>query len=97
MAILTTEERLALLLNVLGRDAEVAALKNMHPTRALFVSKLLEEYKQSPPSEDEVDYIVDDFGKYFSFAMTTLKPQVAKAQKDQRATDADQPGAKFCT
>jgi flagellar motor switch protein FliG len=93
MAILTTEERLALLLNVLGQDAEAAALKSMHPTRALFVSKLLEEYKESPPSGDEVDYIVDDFAKYFSFAMTTLKPEVAKAQKDGQATDTDQPAA----
>lgn len=81
MAILTIEERLALLLSVLGQSAEAAAFEAMNPTRAKYVAKLLNEYKQAPPSEAEVAFIVDDFSKYFSFAMETLQPSVAKAAK----------------
>lgn len=81
MAILTTEERLALLLSVLGQAAEAAAFKAMNPTRAKYVAKLLDEYKESPPSETEVAFIIDDFSKYFSFAMETLQPSVANATK----------------
>lgn len=93
MAILTTEERLALLLSVLGVDAERAAMKAIHPTRAVFVSKLLQEYKAEPPTEDEISFIVDDFSKYFSFAMETLKPQLAQAEKNVRTTQRQQESA----
>jgi len=89
MAILTTEERLALLLSVLGQAAEAAAFEAMNPTRAKYVAKLLEEYKQSPPSEAEVAFIVDDFSKYFSFAMETLQPSVAKASRGSQRGKAE--------
>lgn len=78
---LTTEERLALLLSILGPDAAKAALKSINPTRAKFVSKLLEDFKNDPPSNEEVEYIVEDFNKYFSFAVSTLGPQIEKATK----------------
>ena len=87
MAILTTEERLALLLSVLLQEAEAAAFEAMNPTRAVYVTKLLDEYKESPPSEAEVAFIIDDFSKYFSFAMETLQPSVTKAARaNQRAS-----------
>lgn len=89
MTILTIEERLALLLSVLGQDAEAAAFQAINPTRAKYVEKLLHEYKQSPPSEAEVAYIVDDFSKYFSFAMETLQPSVAKATKARQRKTPD--------
>ena len=84
MAIPTSEERLALLLCVLGEEAEAAAMKQLNPTRAVFISKLLNDYKQTPPNEDEVAYIVDDFSKYFSFAMSTLEPTLKQAGKNKR-------------
>ena len=84
MAVPTSEERLALLLCVLGEEAEAAAMKQLNPTRVVFISKLLNEYKQTPPSEEEVEYIVADFSKYFSFAMSTLKPELKKAEKSKR-------------
>ena len=79
MLVLSTEEKLALLLSVLGPEAEQSALKSMNPTRANFVSKILDEYKVEPPSRDEVDYIVQDFNSYFSFALETLEPQLKNA------------------
>ena len=94
MAIPTSEERLALLLCVLGEEAEAAAMKQLNPTRAVFISKLLNDYKQSPPNEEEVAYIVDDFGKYFSFALSTIEPDVKKAGKSKRKESASKvPGS----
>ncbi len=93
---LTTEERLALLLSILGPDAAKAALKSINPTRAKFVSKLLEDFKLDPPSSEEIEYIVNDFNKYFSFAVSTLGPQIEQAtksaiKKDKKNAKTDEP------
>lgn len=79
MLTFSTEERLALLLNVLGDEATAAAMTSMNPTRANYVKQLLAEYKADPPSTEEVDFVVNDFNKYFSFALETLAPQLADA------------------
>ena len=79
MSTLSTEERLALLLSVLGPDAVNAALKKMNPTRSNFIKNLLEEYKTVPPSEEEIEFIIRDFSRYFSFAMKTLGPEIHQA------------------
>ena len=77
MLTFSTEERLALLLNVLGEEATKAAFGSMNPTRANYVKQLLTEYKADPPSAEEVDFVVDDFNKYFSFALDALAPELA--------------------
>jgi flagellar motor switch protein FliG len=88
MLTLTTEERLALLLSVLGDDASKAAFKSMHPTRATYVKRLLDEFKLDPPSHDEIEYVVKDFNNYFSFAMETLGPQIQQQAKQSKADDS---------
>jgi flagellar motor switch protein FliG len=93
MVTFTTEEKLALLLCVLGDDAERAAMKSIHPTRAVQVNKYLKEYKTEPPTEDEVAFIVDDFSKYFTFALETLKPELDQAEKNVRTTQRQQEAA----
>ena len=77
MLTFSTEERLALLLNVLGEEATKAAFGSMNPTRANYVKQLLIEYKADPPSAEEVSFVVDDFNKYFSFALEALAPELA--------------------
>ena len=79
MLTLSTEERLALLLNVLGDEATAAAITSMNPTRAKYVKQLLAEYKADPPSAEEVDLVVNDFNKFFSFALETLGPQLEES------------------
>ncbi|MFT7630627.1 MAG: flagellar motor switch protein FliG [Mariniblastus sp.] len=85
MLTLSTDERLALLLCVLGEEASNAAFKSMNPTKAIHVKQLLQEFKLDPPSEDEIEFVVQDFNNYFSFAMETLGPQI----KEQAAALAD--------
>lgn len=103
---LTTEERLALLLTILGQDIANAALAKINPTRAKFVAKLLEDFKQDPPSSEEVDFIVEDFNKYFSFALTALGPEIEKANRkakknkkepepDEEPVDASEAGPRI--
>ena len=84
MSSLSTEERLALLLSVLGPDAVNAALKKMNPTRSNFIKNLLDEYKTVPPSEEEIEFIIRDFSRYFSFAMKTLGPEIHQASTAMR-------------
>lgn len=88
MLSLTTEERLALLLSVLGDKASAAAFKSMNPTRAKYVEQLLNEYKLDPPSPDEVEYVVKDFNNYFSFAMEALGPQIKQATERIKISQA---------
>ncbi len=84
MSPLSTEERLALLLSVLGPDAVNAALKKMNPTRSNFIKNLLDEYKTDPPSDEEIEFIIRDFSRYFSFAMKTLGPEIQQASTAMR-------------
>ncbi len=72
MSAFTTEERLALLLNVLGDDAATVAFQAMNPTRAKYIRQLLEDLRTDPPSSEEVEYVIGDFHQYFRFAMQAL-------------------------
>jgi flagellar motor switch protein FliG len=85
MLTFSTEERLALLLNVLGDEATDAAMTTMNPTQANFVKQLLAEYKMDPPSAEEVEFVVNDFNKFFSFALETLAPQLEEATEGAAA------------
>lgn len=76
----SSEERLAVLLSILGDDASKTALNGINPTRAVFVNKLLEEYKADPPSKEEVEFVLQDFQRFFDFALTSMKPKLEVAQ-----------------
>ena len=88
-----------MLLSALGEDASQAAFKTMNPTRANYVQKLLVEFQSDPPSKEEIEYVVQDFNSYFSFAMDALSPQINEAGKardaqsngDDAATAQDRP------
>lgn len=85
----TSEERLALLLSVLGDEVAQAALGGVEPGRAAVLRKLLKDYQSDPPSHDEVEHIVGDFLRYFNFAMETLAPQL-KTFQDKSITKEPQ-------
>ena len=79
MIAFTTNERLALLLSVLGEEAATTAFEAMHPTRATYLRKLLNEFQSDPPSPEEVNYVIGDFNQYFQFAMQTWGPEIDQA------------------
>ena len=88
MPLITTEERIALLLNVLGDDVAQVAFQSMNPTRANFIRQLLDDFKNNPPSEEEVDFVLGDFNQYFDFALNTLSPQLQPNEEDSNHDDA---------
>lgn len=90
----SSEERLAVLLSILGDDASKTALNGINPTRAVFVNKLLEEYKADPPSKEEVEFVLQDFQRFFDFALTSMKPKLEVAQKGQKGQQAKKRKAK---
>jgi flagellar motor switch protein FliG len=68
----TAEERLALLLSVLGDEISEGAFRAMEPNQAKSLRQLLTEYKLDPPSANELEFIVGDFLKFFDFAVEAL-------------------------
>ena len=65
-------EQLALLLNLLGEEATSAALASMDGESSQPVKAALEDFKVQPPTQEEVEFVLDDFEKYFRFAMETI-------------------------
>ena len=98
MSAFTTEERLALLFNVLGDEVASPALQAMNPTRANYVRQLLNDFKIDPPSSEEVEYVIGDFNQFFQFAMKTLGPSLAQqkeSSKDNKAQAASKAKTKI--
>jgi flagellar motor switch protein FliG len=96
MSAFTTEERLALLLNVLGDDAASVAFQAMNPTRAKYIRQLLDDLRIDPPSSEEIEYVIGDFHQYFRFAMQALGADLPEGSSEGSAAgknseqDADQ-------
>ncbi len=80
----TIDERLALLLSVLGDDFAANALQNIDPDHGRVVEKLYREFKTDPPSFEELEFVVGDFMRYFDFAMEALDGKKAKAGQKER-------------
>ncbi len=90
----TSDERLALLLSVMGDSVAQAALRGVEPARAAVLRKLVKDYQFDPPSHDEVEHIVGDFLRYFNFAMETLAPQLKTIQEKSKTKEPRTPPKK---
>ncbi|QEG23371.1 FliG C-terminal domain-containing protein [Mariniblastus fucicola] len=75
---LPQSEMLAVLLNLVGGEAASSALSGIPEETSRQVKATLEEFKTHPPTQDEVEYVVDDFVKYFRFAMKTVDQKMAQ-------------------
>ncbi|WP_419188975.1 FliG C-terminal domain-containing protein [Stieleria marina] len=69
---LTRPEKLALLLNLLGDDAVALAKDGLPGGLNADLNTALEDFKQYPPNQDEIDLVLDDFEAYFSLAMKAV-------------------------
>lgn len=78
-------EMLAVLLNMVGKEATESTLKGIPKNASTQVSEALEEFKVNPPTQQEVEYVIDDFLKYFRFALKTVDP----AKLNPAASDID--------
>jgi flagellar motor switch protein FliG len=74
-------DQLALLLNVLGREATETALSGLDADISSQVRDALEGFRLEPPSKEEIEYALDDFAKYFRFALHTVGIDSEKAKR----------------
>ncbi len=74
-------DQLALLLNVLGREATETALSGLDADTSSQVRDALEGFRLEPPSKEEIEYALDDFAKYFRFALNTVGIDSDKANR----------------
>ncbi len=68
----SADEKLGLLLHLLGDKAVSGGLKGIPATRAESIRRYVSELAADPPSADEISFVLDDFEKYFRFALNTL-------------------------
>ncbi len=91
MGAFTTDERMALLLNVLGDEATEVAFDSMNPDRATSIKGILDDFKLDPPTSDEIEYVIGDFNQYFRFALqemgTTLKASEDDAEDGEQGEE----------
>jgi flagellar motor switch protein FliG len=86
MITFSAEERLALLLSVLGNEIAQNAFAGMQPGQAGTLRKLYQEFKSDPPSPEEVEFVISDFLRYFDFAIDTLGIDLEELSDQQSQT-----------
>jgi flagellar motor switch protein FliG len=85
-------EMLAVLLNLVGPDATKAALDGVPADTSRQVKATLDEFKKHPPTQDEVEYVVDDFVKYFRFAMNAVDQELKKSSDPDASGSLEENG-----
>lgn len=66
---LAHEKKVAILLNALGKDAVDPALKLLDPKVSKAIRSELKKIEDSPPRVTVVDEVLDDFERFFKFAV----------------------------
>lgn len=87
----SSEERLAIFLTLLGEQAVELALPQLKGDRPEQVRRYLEDYRQEPPNDEEIAVVLEDFDRYFRFAVNTLEGQIQQRQQEGKAGDAPLP------
>lgn len=78
----SSEERLAIFLTLLGDQAVELALPQLKGERPEQVRRYLEDYRQEPPTDEEIAVVLEDFDRYFRFAVNTLEGQLQQRQRE---------------
>ncbi|NNE01508.1 MAG: hypothetical protein HKN47_29705 [Pirellulaceae bacterium] len=72
MNMLTRSERLALLLNLLGDEATEIARTGMQGGAREELEAAIRDFETYPPSQEEIDLVLDDFESYFKLALSAV-------------------------
>ena len=70
-----SEERVAILLSLLGRQVAEPVLSQLDGARRAQMNELLDSLENEPPDDDEVEAVVDEFERFFRFANDALKSE----------------------
>ncbi|MCC9602002.1 hypothetical protein LOC67_15680 [Stieleria sp. JC731] len=77
---LTRQERLALLLYLMGDEATDMAREGITGPARVELDQALDDFRDYPPSPEEIDLVIDDFEHYFRLALQN---------KEQSGADGD--------
>jgi flagellar motor switch protein FliG len=80
----SADEKLGLLLFLLGEKAVKSGIEALPAERSGSVKKFIGELREDPPSPHEIDFVLNDFEKYFRFALNSLG--VSEDGKSSKAT-----------
>ena len=83
----SSEERLAIFLTLLGDQAVELALPQLKGDRPEQVRRYLQDYRQEPPTDEEIAAVLEDFDRYFRFAVNTLEGQLKQHQPGGAAAE----------
>lgn len=79
MTISDRTQQLALLLNLVGDDAAQTALSSLDKETATELTQCIKEFKNDPPSKSEISYVLNDFERFFSFALDQIQDELDDA------------------
>ena len=71
MSTLSAEDQVAILLNLLGSELAEPLIAELSPAQVDNVRRRLETLEQSPPSQGDIDDVLEEFERFFRFAMST--------------------------
>ncbi|TWU02173.1 FliG C-terminal domain-containing protein [Stieleria varia] len=94
MTMLTRSERLALLVNLLGDEAAASAKAGLSGDALANLENAITDFQQYPPSQEEIDLVLDDFSSYFQMALQASGRSGLKggdAEDDSLEDDDDAP------
>jgi len=74
-------QQLAVLLNLLGEESAEQAIANFDAGTSEELQRVLAEFKTDPPTPSEIEYVLDDFDRYFTFAFQQLQQEETERQK----------------
>ena len=82
---LTRTERLALLLHLMGDEATDMARQGLSGEKLEELDQSLKDFRDYPPSQDEIDLVLGDFEDYFRMALQTAQKAKENAPEGDEA------------
>jgi flagellar motor switch protein FliG len=88
-SLLNADERLALLLRVMGNEASNQVLAAVDPGRAGRLRSAMQAFQDDPPSDEEIDFALEDFTRFFRFAKEQIEAQNQQASQAETANNGN--------
>lgn len=83
------EQRVSILLHALGEDVAEEALERISAERAERLRRELAELRETPPTQDEIDAVLEDFERLFRFAVEAEETALKLYQAEDEVETPD--------
>ncbi|MCA9202839.1 MAG: hypothetical protein KDA59_07330 [Planctomycetales bacterium] len=85
------EQHVAILLHALGDDVASAAFDRLSTERHEKLRRELDELRKSPPSQQEIDAVLEDFERLFRFAVEAEETALKLYQAEEEDEEENEP------